>query len=347
MQHTVMNSGTKSKARRIPALDFAKGVLILLIVLYHWLNYFIVAEFDFYRYLRFLTPSFIFITGFIVSNVYLSKYEVLDSRIPRRLTQRGLKLLGIFILLNVIIALLFRESSTGPALYEFFSPKNLSAVFVTGNVSVAGLSRGAAFYILVPISYLLLLSAALLVVHRFYLYIFHTMWVVSLLAIYLLSSAGQVNTNLELVTIGLLGVISGSIPIERIERNLHHPYLLVCAYFCYVIAISIWNVVYPLQIVGVCLSLMLIYFIGTKGRESGAVTGRIILLGQYSLLGYIAQIAVLQVLRRGVRHIELGFGVLAITLVAAFALTMIIVEMTDRARTKVEVVDRCYKAVFS
>ena len=45
-----------------PALDFTKGALVLIMVLYHWLNYFYGPRGDVYRYLRFLTPSFIFIT---------------------------------------------------------------------------------------------------------------------------------------------------------------------------------------------------------------------------------------------------------------------------------------------
>src|SRR4051812_8978697 len=63
---------TPQKSKRVPALDFTKGALVLIMVLYHWMNYFIRADGDVYKYLRFLTPSFIFITGFLVSQVYLS-----------------------------------------------------------------------------------------------------------------------------------------------------------------------------------------------------------------------------------------------------------------------------------
>ena len=90
-----------SKSQRIPALDFTKGALVLIMVLYHWINYFIGNEWGYYQYLRFLTPSFIFITGFMISNVYLSKYAVADSRLPKRLFTRGLKLLAIFVVLNL------------------------------------------------------------------------------------------------------------------------------------------------------------------------------------------------------------------------------------------------------
>src|SRR5271169_6764755 len=48
-----------SKTGRISALDFTKGTLVLVMVLYHWLNYFVGSQGSFYRYLSFLPPSFI------------------------------------------------------------------------------------------------------------------------------------------------------------------------------------------------------------------------------------------------------------------------------------------------
>src|SRR6266404_6713536 len=89
-----------AKPARIPALDFTKGALVLIMVLYHWINYFL-GPHDI-RYLRFLTPSFIFISGFIVSNVYIFKYGISDAQLPKRLIQRGLKILGVFLLLNLL-----------------------------------------------------------------------------------------------------------------------------------------------------------------------------------------------------------------------------------------------------
>lgn len=81
---------------RNEALDFTKGALVLCMVLYHWLNYFHGLQGPVYRYLRFLPPSFIFITGFLVSNAYLRKYDIRDPRLPKRLVIRGLKILGVF-----------------------------------------------------------------------------------------------------------------------------------------------------------------------------------------------------------------------------------------------------------
>ena len=101
----------KNTTQRLPVLDFTKGALVLTMVVYHWLNYFYSSQGDVYRYLRFLTPSFIFITGFLISNIYLSKYRSADSGLSKRLAQRGLKLIAVFVVLNLGRMLMFPESS--------------------------------------------------------------------------------------------------------------------------------------------------------------------------------------------------------------------------------------------
>ena len=81
---------------------------------------------------------------------------------------------------------------------------------------------------------------------------------------------------------------------------------------CYLGTITAWGVDYPLLIVDVCLSLMLLYIMGGKNVELGRLRRHIILLGRYSLFGYISQIAVLQLLYRSLRHINPGVGTLVI-----------------------------------
>ena len=220
-------------------------------------------------------------------------------------------------------------------------------MYFTGNVLVAGVATAAAFYILVPISYLLLLSAGLLIISRFYKYIFHLVCMFSFLCIFILASNNFVSANLGLLTIGLLGVICGYVPIEQINNLVRYRYTLISAYLCYVIAITIWNQSYILQIVGVCLSLMVLYLAGATNGKIGRMRGLVILLGKYSLFGYIAQIAILQLLRRGLRHIDVGSGALGLSFFAALALTIISVKVVDRLRARAATVDRLYKAVFS
>jgi hypothetical protein len=162
-----------------------------------------------------------------------------------------------------------------------------------------------------------------------------------------LGLTGAKSQNLEYVTIGMLGVLTGFMPIAAINKFVRHPYRLAFAYLCYTIAITIWNVPFPLLIVGVFLSLMVIYLIGAGGSESGTIKSRVILLGKYSLFGYISQIVVLQILSAGSRHFNLGAAVLGTSFVAAFALTVTSVEVVDRARARATSMDRLYKAVFA
>ena len=83
------SSAVENRAGRNLALDFTKGLLVLLMVLYHWINYFVSQQGDFSEILRFITPSFIFITGFLIANVYLAKYAIDDPRLYKRLIQEG------------------------------------------------------------------------------------------------------------------------------------------------------------------------------------------------------------------------------------------------------------------
>ena len=334
------------KIQRISALDFTKGALVLIMVLYHWINYFIGPQWSHYRYLRFLTPSFIFITGFMISNVYLAKYKTADPRLPKRLFTRGFKLLIIFLLLNMARTFIVPALGTGVLLGNLLEPMNIFTIFVSGNFPVFG-AKLISFSILVPISYLLMFSGALMLPYRFYRYTFHVVCVFLLLSIVVLGLIGMESQNLELITIGMLGVLTGFVPIMAINDFVRHPYMLGLAYLCYVIAITIWNVPFSLQMIGVPLSVMVIYLVGITGSDSGTIKREVILLGKYSLFGYISQIAILQFLAASLRHADFGFVVLSVSFISAFALTIISVEVVDRLRARVASMDRLYKAVFA
>jgi len=315
-------------------------------VLYHWINYFIGPQWEYYEYLRFLTPSFIFITGFMISHVYLSKYDAADPRLAKRLFVRGLKLLAIFIALNVARTFVIPMLGTGAVVANPLDLRNIFIVYVSGNLPVVG-AKLVSFYILVPISYVLIFSGALMLPYRFFRYTFHLVCLVLLLSIVILGLINAHSQNLELFTIGMLGVLIGFTRITAINDFVRHPYMLAFAYLCYTIAITIWNVPFLLQVIGVFLSLMVIYLVGTSGSESDKIRSEVILLGKYSLFGYISQMVILQFLNAGLHHVDPGIAVLVISFIAAFALTIISVEVVDRARTKAPSMDKLYKAVFA
>ena len=338
------------KASRIHAIDFTKGTLVLLMVLYHWINYFVGGDWPYYRYLRFLTPSFIVVSGFLISNVHLWKYKTADKRLSMRLLTRGVKLLILFLLLNLgRMALLPMLSHTGIA-HTQLSLRAMIDVFVSGDVTgnlASADSKAVAFYILVPIGYLLLLSAGLVLLRNFYRYVFQAACVFGLGCVAVLSLAGIQSYNLEFLTIGLVGVAIGFLPLATINRLVVHPYWMALAYAGYLVAISLWNVPFPLLIVGACLSLGVIYLVGLGSSEHNKAVEIAVLLGKYSLFGYVIQIAILQFLSFASRFAPRGYVSLAISFAAAFALTCTAVILVDRGRARSAAFDWTYRAVFA
>lgn len=333
------------RAERNSALDYTKGALVLLMVIYHWLNHFHPVQIDLFRYLRFLTPSFIFITGFLISNIYLVKYNIADIRLPRRLMTRGLKILAVFVGLNAGVTLLFPNN--GRIYFDATSLDGLVQTFLTGNILLAESGKIAAFPVLVPIGYLLLIGATLVVFSRRYRYSFEVLCVLLFAIVFVLRMNAYQFAYLELLAIGSLGIICGRLPIERINTFIKRPVLLAVLYLLYILAITKWDVIYWLQVAGVCLSLLVLYAIGTREEGSGRRHRVVVILGKYSLFGYIAQIGLLFALAKIATHLERGAAILFGSLLLALALTVISVLALDAMRRRSVVVDRAYKAVFA
>jgi hypothetical protein len=314
-------------------------------VLYHWINYFLGPHDN--RYLRFLTPSFIFISGFIVSNIYLSKYGITDPHLPKRLIERGLKILGVFLVLNLMRSFVAPGHTNTNTLTTRAWVRSVIDIYVLGSGVGGGQAKAVAFFILVPISYLLLLSAALLVVSRYYRFTVHAVCFGFLLSIAAMNYRGFESPNLELLAIGLLGLIAGYLPTEKVNAVVRHPYLLAASYVAYLATITVWNVIYPLQIVGVYLSLMILYWMGLESGKPGGIRATVVLLGKYSLLGYIAQIAILQCLRLALHPFSWETGLFVLSFVLAFALTIASIKIVDLLRSRSITVDRLYRFVFA
>ena len=140
----------------------------------------------------------------------------------------------------------------------------------------------------------------------------------------------------------------GFLPLEKVNNWVDHPYIVVCLNVGYVFAISIWEIIYLLQAIGVCLSVMLIYLAGIRSADWGGIRSPIILFGKYSLFGYVAQIGLLQLLHRGLPYLKLdNWALWIVSFVGAFALTILTVKMAHNLRAKSHRVDWLYKVVFT
>ena len=324
------------------ALDFTKGVLVLLMILYHWINYFVSLDGGFYKYIRFITPSFIFITGFLIANVYLTRYRIGDPRLHYRLAERGVKLLALFTILNVVVgALLDRGAGNGMAgVTAFF--QNAESVFLTGN------GKAAAFSILVPISYVLVCSSFLLVPCRWFKPFLTVFCVLLFAVIFILDRYQYGFGHLELFAVGMLGMVLGGHPVERIDQVAGRLPWLLAAYGAYLAMLVVWNEILPIQIVGVCVNLLLFYAVGLRLSGRGWAARGVILLGKYTLLSYIVQIAVLVILSKLLRRLPLvEVGRWTVSCVGAFGLTFLIIQATDLGRRRWPWADRVYRMVFA
>src|SRR5436189_5459360 len=100
----------RTPRQRIDALDMTKGVLVVAMVVYHALNYSTDYTLGF-KYLPFLPPSFILITGFLIGRLYLTSGNRPGASLFGRLFLRGFRLLLIFTLLNVLTQLMGRQKA--------------------------------------------------------------------------------------------------------------------------------------------------------------------------------------------------------------------------------------------
>jgi peptidoglycan/LPS O-acetylase OafA/YrhL len=323
---------------RLVGLDFAKGTLVLIMALYHWMNYFVSTDGSVYKYLRFLTPSFIFITGFLIAQVYLGTARARSSSAPKRLLVRAAKLLAIVLILNLAT----NTPHVGISDITFPALRTTILGLVAGSVPVV-------FSILFPIGYLLLLSSGLLVVSRWYSGIFHVASVLSMGLAYSLdlNGTGGRGGYLQLLSIGLFGASLGHVSIARLNRIVDHRFGLLSFYIGYLAVITYWGDGYLVQVAGVCVTLAIIYWIGNTDPGSNKARQTVVLLGRYSLFGYIIQILILQLLRRAMYSLRPGIGMSFLAFLACIVLTILSIQLVDYLKERSSAMNRLYTAVFS
>ena len=324
---------------RLAYLDMTKGILVILMVVYHSLNYTNQYHLGF-RYLSFLPPSFILITGFLLSTVYAPRYKAGDRRWVGRLLIRGIKLLALFTGLN-IVAQFVRSPAYGQSVgvEEFF--QQWQSVYLLGSGGFA-----AAFEVLLPIAYLLLLGPVLLALaHQQSLFL--TLVTASIVVICaVLDHDGRAIANLNFLSAGVLGMLVGwFVPNPAmLGRYVWIPLLAYVGYFPLSVA---KGYIYIVQLIGACVALALICGLSLRFAAGGWWQQRIMRIGQHSLLSYIVQIAILQVLSRYIgRPPPLSADGLALFLIT-LALTILIVEFTEWIRNRSTGVEKLYKAVFA
>jgi hypothetical protein len=320
-------------------LDLTKGILVILMVVYHSFNY--TTEYHLgFRYLSFLPPSFILITGYLLSTVYRRRYQAGDRGLVGRLLIRGGKLVVLFTVLNVI-AQFVRSPAYGRSVgVEAFFQQSYE-VFLLGSGG-----NTAAFEVLLPIAYILLIGPVLLALAHRYPLLLILLTLLIVITCIALDLRGKSIANLNLVSAGLLGMLAGwFVPNPHmLSRYVWIPLLAYAAYFPISLA---RGYVYFIQLLGAGIALALIAGVSMRIGERTWWQPRLNRIGQYSLLSYIAQIGILQILSRFYGRPDPwsphGLGLFLMTLM----MTALIVECTDWIRTRSSGAERLYKVVFA
>lgn len=327
---------------RLEALDFTKGALIVIMVVYHWGIYFLGTTVPyFYDLLRFLTPSFIFITGAIIGLLQVRKYGLNDRRMYTRLAVRGAKLVLLFTGLNVGIQILLPGKSRSGA---FGLPSFYSDVY---NVYITGNSYSASFKVLLPIGYLLLFSIIFLQLLRLPRTYIIMLAATGCAILQISEFVGFTSQNLMLFSFGLLGLTLACVGLTQINRLALHTFGLVVCFSVYVIAMVHFGPFYWVQLIGVTLSLLLIYGFALRATGHGFWNRSIVFLGRYSLFAYIIQIGILQVLLALSRRSPESLSLSCAALPLAVAFTLAGTYLLALARNRSTLADRFYRGVFA
>jgi peptidoglycan/LPS O-acetylase OafA/YrhL len=326
---------------RDASLDAVKGVLVLLMAVYHVMSIATTAPTEAYEPVRFVTGSFVFCAGFVVSQFHLAADRASTSR---QLVARGAKLLLLFTALNlgVMFAGLGKSVAGKTGLEAFVA--HLPATYLGGDPSVAS------FVILLSIGYLLLavpLVLALCAGSRAHAW--------ATLAAALAASAVPAGAdrwpNLQYLLVGISGLCVGLLvrlqPAPRLSAS-------GMAFALAALGAAAWltghlgNDNAALYAIGVVLVLWCLRRVVGSLTPELAPSRFAVLLGRYSLPCYLAQILIIQALFRTTstqRWSDLSRPIAAFA--ATVAIMLLMCKLLDRLRLRSRIIDRSYRLVFS
>lgn len=323
---------------RDAGLDRVKGLLVVAMVLYHAMNYFSTAGPAAYGWLRFVNGAFVFLAGWLAAQGPAGHGLAERHHAARRLLQRGGKLLLLFSVLNLALA------ATGTTGYQATGlgagpwRDTLVALYLTGD------GPQIAFRILVPIAYTLL-AAALAALARP-----PTRWAAAwgcaaLAAVY--TALWPAWPTPYFLLIGLCGWGLGTwTPAGRSAPWRGLPLALGIVAL---LAAMDWLSGNALACaVGLAALMKLLRDALAQASLPQRAGSALSLLGRYSLLGYIGQIAFLFALHRllGGPRWPLGPQWLLVCL-ATLAVLLLACGVLARLRSRSTWVDRGYRAVFA
>ncbi len=284
-----------SQIARDAGLDFTKGMLVVLMMAYHAGVFFILdpssKSFVLDIVLDFVSGSWVFLSGLLVSASYRIKFAADPSSITMRLWGRATKILALFFALNAVIYwyhLIPHPSRT-------LSPQ------VIGNILWYGGGDLASFEVLVGISYTLFLSPVVLGLRKWGP-VFVGAFVGS--CVLVVMSGGRLSPNGWLVVCGLGGMLCGYLFSSTWLRTMCETAGgqtggLICAilatavYYALQVALGYTRADIHVYLFGVTSIFFAMYFSYSWVVPNSTIDHILRMLGQYSLVCYIGQMGLL------------------------------------------------------
>ena len=320
-------------------LDFVKGILVVVMVIYHVMNIFSSASHEAFGYIRFVSGSFLFISGYIIALFYEPKYNMNKVAVTKRLVLRGFKLLLLFTALNMAINL----TGVGNP-----NKAQLGVLHYFGNfIQVYGLGKSgvASFQILLPIAYLLTLAPLLLLLRR----IKFILASVSLVAAFCLSYFEVDSVNVSLGIIGVIGLYTGMLTSQyQASYAIKSKPVILAGLVLSFFMMGYLDRNILTYALGVMVVIKLFYDLGMGINLNATINRMAVVFGQYSLLCYIAQIVLLQFLSLILYRPKWPLGIeVALLTLATCAILLVLCFLVAFLRTRNRLVDKSYKLIFA
>ncbi len=319
-------------------LDFVKGVLVIVMVFYHTMNYFIVGYDIVYTIIGFVSGSFLFISGFLIGYSYKPKFFLDKYGVVKRLIIRGFKILLLFTILNLLIHLLVKKNYNNTKFGIDIFINNLYSIYVVGSGKVSS------FEILVPIAYVLIISPLFLFLKQ----IKHFLLILITIIVIIQAFYPIVTDSLSFVLIGLSGECIGLFTSEDVLKKLiRYKYInlgFLSAVIFIIIFLKINLIIYVIYIIS-----MLKFFYDFPVKIKSDVPSPVItLLGKYSLFCYISQIIFLQILNRIIinKKFDLGYEFIIIFFITNIFLYFLCKKI-EFLRNQLPFMNKLYKLAFA
>lgn len=351
MQATL--SKRQQNASRLVELDIAKGMLVVIMIVYHAASIAIASQPELAPFMAatsFLHYVFLFITGFLCGWLYVPRFQSGRDGEDVRARIRAFKIFAVFVVLNLCLySVGFSDISDLRRAYPTFGD-----VLRIAFEGVPG--RLFSFEILYYIAAFLLLASVLIRLSR--AKVFNLICFALILG---LIAASTLSTFIFFMAFGFLGLTLGfhakAGTFDGLARKMDtHWYVVVAGL---ILQIIFYDQIYAFITQYVPSGRFVFYVIDcflwlaglvflTVRLNWQALNSVIIKLGSYTLLGYILQMLIIHIVFLVLMSIGVeSYAYYGLNLLVSFVVLSIIIYVVDAIRKKSGPLDRLYRLVFA